>query len=261
MDGSREGSVFNLLKIRNKRSAIKASLVTTAVSVVLSVCACLLSLYFSGNMMPEALVVAVPTAALTPLLLAFPISYYVFNLMLKLEESKKQIEILTRFDHLTGVYNRRYFTELAEREISRAQRYDYAASLLMIDLDKFKRINDTHGHLAGDQVLKEVVDTCVKTVRQTDILGRFGGEEFVLILPRTTTRQAEVLAERIRQAVEKRLIKTPTADLHITVSLGIGSMSPPDISLQELIRLADTALYTAKENGRNRFETFLDSLC
>ncbi len=244
-----------MIKIRDKRAAVIASIVTTIISVIVSVGFCLLSLYFTGNMIPEALMVAVPTAAMSPFLVAFPISYYVFRLMLKLEDSKKQIEMLSRFDHLTGVCNRRYFTELAEREISTAQRHDYAVSLLMIDLDKFKRINDTQGHLVGDYVLKEVVTTCANTVRETDVLGRFGGEEFVLVLPRTAVHSAEVLAERIRQAVEKEPVKTTAAQLHVTVSIGIASMTPPDINLNELIRAADAALYKAKENGRNRFET------
>jgi len=152
-------------------------------------------------------------------------------------------------DGLTGLYNIRYFYELAEFELKRAKRYKYPLSLIMIDIDHFKKVNDTHGHLAGDEVLKSVARRLKKIVREIDVLGRYGGEEFLILLPNINL--VKDVAERVRRAIEMEPVHTGDADIYVTASIGV-SMLSADADLQTLFRQADAALYKAKEKGRNR---------
>lgn len=154
-------------------------------------------------------------------------------------------------DYLTGVYNRRFFMESAEQELARCQRYGQPLSLLMLDADHFKQINDHHGHHAGDDALKQLASTCLAQLRQVDILGRIGGEEFAILLPATATAQACQVAERIRQAIAGQHLASHQGDYGMTISIGISSYRTGD-ELNSLLRRADAALYQAKEGGRNR---------
>lgn len=164
----------------------------------------------------------------------------------------QQLQNLATVDGLTGIYNRRYFTELANRELLRVERYGGDLSLIMLDLDHFKVVNDTHGHAAGDAVLISVAKLCYGTIRKTDIFSRHGGEEFVILLPETNFQAAMLLAERLRQAVEHISIKYKELSLSITASFGVVSInSPINISLDDLLFYADKSVYLAKEKGRN----------
>ncbi len=165
-----------------------------------------------------------------------------------LERKSHELELLSRIDPLTGLFNRRYFEERMKVEFARCQRYQSTLCCLMIDIDHFKRVNDTRGHAAGDAALKELAHCLRATLREVDLLARFGGEEFVALLP--ATRQAEGLAaaERVRRAVAS----TP---IGITVSIGVSSFPGPETTDPEaLLRAADRALYRAKGAGRNRVE-------
>jgi len=154
-------------------------------------------------------------------------------------------------DHLTGVTNRAHFFEIAESEVARAQRHDRALSLVMVDADHFKRINDTAGHQAGDDVLKRIADEAKALLRSSDTVARLGGEEFVLMLPSTTTAEAMVVAERLRVAVERARIDTAVGQWKATISLGVASLGDANPTLQDLLAAADRALYDAKRAGRN----------
>ena len=154
-------------------------------------------------------------------------------------------------DHLTGVTNRAHFFEIAESEVARAQRHDRALSLVMVDADHFKRINDTAGHQAGDDVLKRIADEAKALLRSSDTVARLGGEEFVLMLPSTTTAEAMVVAERLRVAVERARIDTAVGQRKATISLGVASLGDANPTLQDLLAAADRALYDAKQAGRN----------
>ncbi|HSW11550.1 MAG TPA: diguanylate cyclase [Solimonas sp.] len=180
------------------------------------------------------------------------------QLNVDLEGANRQLEQLATTDALTGLANRRIFSERLEYELKRTQRSGVPLSLVMIDLDHFKRINDTHGHQAGDAVLREVGSLLRMVIRQTDTAARYGGEEMALILPGTDKQGALNLAEKVRKLISLETVVTDGAELNITASLGIASASDlaaPDAS--SMVQIADAALYRAKSGGRNRVESAL----
>lgn len=173
-------------------------------------------------------------------------------------ELYQKVQSLSVMDPALNCFNRRKFLELAEQEISRASRYDHPLSLMILDVDHFKEINDGFGHLHGDQVLKQLVDVCGKTIRKTDILGRYGGDEFVILFPETSMRGAGEIAERLRQKVGQITIHTKNKDVKITVSGGLACLEPmgnKKMKLKDIMDEADKALYQAKADGRNRIHT------
>jgi diguanylate cyclase (GGDEF)-like protein len=160
-------------------------------------------------------------------------------------------------DPLLGVYNRRYLDRRLEQEVARARRYGLPLAVLLLDIDHFKRVNDTHGHPAGDQVLSYLGQLIRSSVREADVAARYGGEELLIIAPNTTPAAAGVLAERIRGHVEAHaLVLTNQAgqrlELQITVSVGVAGLSPQTTDGPALVGRADAALYRAKQDGRNR---------
>jgi diguanylate cyclase (GGDEF)-like protein len=181
----------------------------------------------------------------------FAILAHQFALALRRLKLYKEIETLAITDGLTGTSTRRYFIERFEEEIKRSSLHHSSLSLLMIDADHFKKVNDQHGHLAGDQVLTEIAKIIKENVREIDIVGRFGGEEFCVVLPDTDLEGSLVVAERIRKSAEKRLIKAYDSTLRVTLSIGL-SLYPFDGKVaEELMDKADWALYRAKSQGRN----------
>jgi diguanylate cyclase (GGDEF)-like protein len=169
----------------------------------------------------------------------------------KLADYEHKLFIDSVTDPLTGLLNRRYFNELSEKEAARSRRHDLVFAVLMLDIDHFKRINDTFGHPVGDVAIKALAQVCNKALRPHDILARYGGEEFILTLPHTDEEGARVVAERIRQTVEEIELATPTGPVRFTVSIGI-SIYKKDLPFEQLVGRADEALYKAKEAGRNR---------
>jgi diguanylate cyclase (GGDEF)-like protein/PAS domain S-box-containing protein len=173
------------------------------------------------------------------------------------KQAEDQLRELAISDSLTGVYNRRYFFQLAQNEIERSFRYHRKLSLILLDIDHFKNINDTFGHLVGDQVLEALATRCRSNLRVFDAIGRFGGEEFVILLPETTIEEATAIADRLRSAVENIVVITPKGKAEITISLGLTCYQPDKpILLDQLIGQADQALYSAKETGRNRLAVY-----
>jgi diguanylate cyclase (GGDEF)-like protein len=164
----------------------------------------------------------------------------------------EEIYRLTTIDGLTQIYNKRYFIETLEREIGRAHRYRRELSLIMFDIDKFKPINDTYGHLAGDHVLKQLASVIKTRIRREDILARYGGEEFAIILPEIDRHNALVFAEKIRVLVENAVFRFEDTDIPVTISIGVASIANEVQEPHEFIRLADENLYEAKSQGRNR---------
>jgi diguanylate cyclase (GGDEF)-like protein/PAS domain S-box-containing protein len=165
---------------------------------------------------------------------------------------EEQLALLARTDSLTGVYSRRHFMEMSEDLIRLMRRTRRPASLLMADLDNFKKINDAHGHHAGDLALTAFADTCRSVIRESDLLGRLGGEEFALMLPETSLAQAEALAERLREATAAIVIPLQGKHICLTVSIGLVELDAHAPALEAMMRRADLALYRAKAEGRNR---------
>jgi len=163
----------------------------------------------------------------------------------------EEIYRLTITDGLTHVANKRHFLDFLEREIARATRHNRPLSLVILDVDHFKEVNDRYGHLAGDRVLQGVAAVVATQVRRDEILARYGGEEFAVVMPETELEDAAVFAERIRLEVESAQFDYDEEPIRVTISLGAAALTPPD-SLDSLIVRADTRLYEAKEGGRNR---------
>lgn len=158
---------------------------------------------------------------------------------------------LTNKDGLTGIYNKRYYMETLTREMNRARRYGRALSMIMFDIDFFKKINDTYGHLAGDMVLSSLARTISSIIRKEDIFARYGGEEFSIILPEITIENARFFAEKIRRVVEMTQFYYQSVAIPVTISLGIATFDLTMDSVEAFIRAADENLYVAKRSGRN----------
>jgi len=167
---------------------------------------------------------------------------------------KKTLEDLAqanRIDGLTQIFNRKHWEECLEKEFSRARRYQHGLALIMFDLDHFKLLNDTYGHLGGDLVLIETAKTITKLLRLGDLFGRYGGEEFAIILPNTDKIGALDVAERIRLAISKNVINFQDRDIQVTASVGVAVINENDSRYEDLISNTDLALYDAKGSGRN----------
>jgi diguanylate cyclase (GGDEF)-like protein len=172
----------------------------------------------------------------------------------KIDKQKNEIELLSLTDPMTKLYNRRYFSQISKNFLSLAKREKTKLSLMMIDVDNFKNTNDTYGHKAGDNVLISLSSTLVKLSRKSDIVCRFGGEEFIILLPKTDAKGAFVIAQKIRQNIEKLNIKTDDAKyINSTVSIGLSEIdTDKDKTIEPSIKRADEALYEAKRDGKNK---------
>jgi diguanylate cyclase (GGDEF)-like protein len=170
-------------------------------------------------------------------------------------ELSDELELMASTDPLTRIYNRRVFREHCEREHDRSRRTGAPFSLLMMDLDHFKRINDRYGHRGGDELLLAVVQTMQDSIRGIDTLGRWGGEEFVALLPGTRMDSALIVAQRVRRNVEQLILSTPEGPMRATVSLGVATLRGSEDGLDAVFVRADQALYLAKEAGRNQVLT------
>jgi diguanylate cyclase (GGDEF)-like protein len=171
----------------------------------------------------------------------------------RLAVSERKLTLRALTDPLTGVFNRRTFLDLSNKEAARAQRRGSLTSVFMIDIDHFKRINDTYGHPVGDLVIKALAETATKGLRPTDILARYGGEEFVITLPETDADVAHRVAERLRAALERLVVPSEGGEVRFTVSIGVATFAT-GVSIALAMERADHALYRAKEGGRNRVE-------
>ena len=171
---------------------------------------------------------------------------------LKLEQAKEELLSLSRIDRLTGLYNRGYWEERLQSEFSRWQRSEQAVSLVMFDIDHFKSINDTYGHQLGDEAIIVVADRLRECCREVDICGRYGGEEYVVILPHTGTEGAMIFAERLRQSVAAIELSCQGKSVGFTISLGVAELSSHMPDRAAWLAAADNALYQSKQSGRNR---------
>ena len=171
------------------------------------------------------------------------------------ERKKFQLELERRaqIDALTGLNNRCHFYELAEQEIVRTRRYGKPLAIMMLDVDHFKPINDTYGHQAGDMVLQQLSAVCLQTMREIDVIGRVGGEEFAILLPEASGAQALEAAERLRAAVAASVVQLEEGvSIFFNVSIGVAALTETDQGVTAMLKRADEAMYAAKNSGRNR---------
>lgn len=190
-----------------------------------------------------------------PFLFAYPmaISTAAYALGRKVIEQNHMLEYLNRIDDITGLFNRRHWEESAERELARYQRTRRPAVVMMIDIDDFKQVNDRHGHIVGDAMLRCVAKVLKTSLREIDSPARYGGDEFCVLLAETSTHGAREVAERLRLLVE-RIECEQAPGVHCTISIGIAEAHRLLVSVQDWVNLADTAMYRAKNGGRNRTE-------
>lgn len=172
----------------------------------------------------------------------------------ELDAAEERMRVLAAEDDLTKVFNRRHFFQLAEIEWERSRRHGRPLCLLILDVDNFKAINDRFGHGAGDELLRSIAQQCRTCLRKTDILGRYGGDEFVILLCETDAGGATEIAERIRRAIEAAALEIAGNRISVSVSVGVAGLGPKPTSVEGLLAGADGALYAAKKRGRNRVE-------
>lgn len=172
------------------------------------------------------------------------------------KERTKEIELLSQTDSLTGLWNRRHLEETLDIEFKRAKRYDKELSIMIIDLDHFKNINDTYGHMAGDEVLRQISSRIKDSQRETDFVGRYGGEEIVVILPETDLQTSINIADDIRKIIAQKPVEFENKIIKVTASIGISNLRDEHNNYPSIFAEADEALYSAKELGRNRVNFF-----
>lgn len=173
-----------------------------------------------------------------------------------MKDALRRLDEASNRDGLTGVYNRRYLEQALAKEFARVKRYEGTLSLIMVDIDHFKNVNDERGHLAGDEVIRRIAEILASCIRESDTLGRYGGEEFAVLLPHTKLDGALVLAERLRKCVAAQPVTFSNQCIPITISVGVAELHPDTPSYEHLIQDADTALYQSKDKGRNRVTAY-----
>jgi diguanylate cyclase (GGDEF)-like protein len=176
----------------------------------------------------------------------------------EITEKSEELRVMSITDPLTGRYNRRYIEDYLGRELELANRTQDPLTILMVDLDHFKEYNDTYGHIAGDMALKQVGDILMRTVRKTDVVARFGGEEWIICLSHTDSVGGAEIAEKLRKAVEKKVFHLKGQETWITVSIGVSTAPGDGTEYDAIIEAADTAMYLAKASGRNQIQVFTE---
>ncbi len=178
-------------------------------------------------------------------------SVVVFKDITERKRAEEELQKLAVTDPLTNLPNRRHYLQIAEKETAWSLRYKHPLSVIVMDLDHFKAVNDAHGHAKGDEVLVEIARVCLNAVRGSDVFARFGGEEFAALLPMTTLSQSEALGHRLRHLVAESVVKSDEGNIRVTASFGVAQFIDEDAEIEQTLARADKALYQAKEAGRN----------
>ncbi|MGR9051102.1 MAG: GGDEF domain-containing response regulator [Gammaproteobacteria bacterium] len=174
----------------------------------------------------------------------------------ELKKANARLTLLAMTDPLTGAHNRRHFLQIMENELARSRRYNHPTSLLVMDIDRFKSINDNYGHDVGDRVIVRVVEISTAMLRKNDVFGRMGGEEFTILLPETPLDEATLIANRLCAQIAEGSVRTTERTVTFTVSCGVTQVQESDSNTDQILKRADIALYQAKTEGRNRVITY-----
>ena len=235
-------------KLIRKLGVVMATAVFTLFVMLLSaILTTILLKVYLGRVVLSGLVFAM----VVPGIIGAGLSPFLLRLIYQLDVTEERLRILSMTDDLTRAYNRRHFLELAEKELARAKRYHTIFSIIFIDIDCFKHINDAYGHLAGDKVLQAMCRHCISRSRKADTFARHGGEEFVYLLPETSHDDALSFAHRIKNELSLNPFSTDNHDIFITVSMGVKTYDKTIEDLNALLHGADQALYEAKRRGKN----------
>jgi len=237
-----------MLRLGRTKLNVLISLVSLVISVLVTVV-----VMDSLELDETAWNIGLKVSVIIPLIVAPICGYFGFGLLFRLDKAEKQMRRLACLDELTGISNRRFFYENANTELLQAARYKYPVTILLVDADHFKRVNDEHGHQAGDDVLKSLGNILSETVRESDLVGRYGGEEFVCLMTHTTASESRPVAQRLLQQLRSGPFVTRVGDIHMTLSIGIAdTIDVGSYDIDTLIASADQALYRAKAQGRDR---------
>ncbi len=237
------------IKLGFVKTIIVLTLVTVCVSVIITVGI----LYIDRSV--EVNVHGIVISILVPLVVVPLTSLSFIKTMFQLAAAESELEKLAITDDLTGLFNRRYFLDVAEREIARALRFGKPFATILLDIDGFKKINDSHGHGAGDVVLVTLSSICQRHCRKIDTFARYGGDEFYFLLPECSREEALTFAERIRSAIEQVRVDYEGHSIPVTASLGVQTFAGSEDSLDRLLIRTDNAMYAAKQAGKNTIST------
>lgn len=227
---------------------IRTTFAVTGLSILASVAITyLVTQYLDGGASPSAILIAI----LAPAIIAPLFSYALLRLLFQLDAAEERLRQLSIQDDLTQVYNRRHFIEHAKVEWERAMRYGEEFAIVIFDIDDFKRINDIYGHLAGDELLREVSRVCEKEARASDMFARYGGDEFVYLIPNSGAIDAQEFMKRVQKRLSEKVMKIGEDEIRITVSMGAGRFDDETPDFEAILSRADQALYTAKRSGGN----------
>lgn len=245
-DGSPHSRLTGLLR---RHGVIKVTLAATLLSIALSVLITLLiSALLKGRVQRELFIISIAA----PTLIAPLLSYFNFRMVASLDQAEQRLKVLSTTDELTGAFNRRSFLELARYELDRCESMGGELSIAIMDFDQFKQINDRYGHLAGDQALREVSRICRESIRKADIFARYGGDEFIFLLPQTDLEAARECLQRVIDRVAALTFESEAGTVNPHVSIGVHSFGPKSRSLDAILQKADLALYKAKHMGGSR---------
>ena len=237
--------------ILRRYGIVKMTVGLTVISIFLSLgITWVINSFLDGGPLREGWVIAI----IAPFVIAPMMSVQLLQLLSKLDQAEQQLQVLSHTDELTQTYNRRYFMQYIDQEMKRTQRSGGTFSIAILDMDNFKQINDTWGHLIGDQVIRELTEILKERIRQADILARYGGDEFVILFPQTNREQIQSWAERFYTTFAATLFTISDLEIKPSFSLGIAVYDAGMTSSDELLKAADDALYQAKRKGGDRFE-------
>lgn len=237
-----------LHKFLKRFGVLKVTLALTIVSILISILiTTILTILLSGGIETSSIIIA----TVVPTIVAPLFAYITLRLTYRLNLAEERLRQLSITDELTQAHNRRYFIEMARKVVTGAKRYGDSFAIIILDIDDFKRINDTYGHVAGDKVLRVLSEICLTQIRDSDTFARYGGEEFALLVPRCCPADILKFAERIRIKLSEARVRYGQVDIQFTVSVGAGIFDSATPDLDTILTRTDAALYAAKKQGKN----------